>query len=190
MDHCASGGIGTAFLQLGRLANLNMYGTASKSKHFILNEYGATPIDYHTQDFVQVIRHIEPGGLDAVFDGMAGDYLKRGYSLLKRGGKLVEYGNPLSLASTLGMLGQVILFNLLPDGKKATVYGTGLYRINRQPFKEDWATLINLLERGQIKPIIAAKFPILEAAKANELLESRQVVGNVVLLSPELLTPV
>lgn len=54
-----------------------------------------------------------------MFDGMAGGYLKRGYSLLKQGGTLVEYGNPLSLAGTLGMLGQVILFNLLPDGKKS-----------------------------------------------------------------------
>jgi NADPH:quinone reductase-like Zn-dependent oxidoreductase len=52
---------------------------------------------------------------------------------------------------------------------------------------EDWATLFNLLERRQIKPIIAAKFPILEAAKANELLESGQVTGNIVLLAPELL---
>jgi NADPH:quinone reductase-like Zn-dependent oxidoreductase len=44
-----------------------------------------------------------------------------------------------------------------------------------------------LLGEGEIKPIVAAKFPILEAAKANELLESGKVIGNVVLLSPELL---
>ena len=65
----ASGGIGTAFLQLGRLANLTMYGIASKSKHHVLTKYGATPIDYRTQDFVEVIRKAEPDGLDAVFDG-------------------------------------------------------------------------------------------------------------------------
>jgi len=50
-----------------------------------------------------------------------------------------------------------------------------------------WATLFKLLEEGKIKPVIAQKFPILEAAKANELLESGTVVGNLVLLSPELL---
>src|SRR5438067_1698889 len=37
----ASGGIGTAFLQLGRLANLTMYGPASASKHAVLREYWA-----------------------------------------------------------------------------------------------------------------------------------------------------
>ena len=54
-------------------------------------------------------------------------------------------------------------------------------------YLEDWATLFKLLEEGKIKPIIAAKFPILEAAQANELLESGQVIGNVVLVAPELL---
>jgi NADPH:quinone reductase-like Zn-dependent oxidoreductase len=66
----ASGGIGTAFLQLGKLAHLKMYGIASPSKHHILTKYGATPIDYRTQDFAEVIRQAEPDGLDAVFDGM------------------------------------------------------------------------------------------------------------------------
>ncbi|HLE72633.1 MAG TPA: alcohol dehydrogenase catalytic domain-containing protein, partial [Anaerolineales bacterium] len=56
----ASGGIGTALLQVGKVAGLRMYGIASKSKHNILTEYGATPIDYHTQDFVEVIRQAEP----------------------------------------------------------------------------------------------------------------------------------
>ncbi|UCG28547.1 MAG: alcohol dehydrogenase catalytic domain-containing protein, partial [Bacteroidales bacterium] len=41
----ASGGIGTAFLQLGKLAGLKMYGIASENKHHILTEYGAIPID-------------------------------------------------------------------------------------------------------------------------------------------------
>jgi len=183
----ASGGIGTAFLQLGQLAQLKMYGLASPSKHHILIEYGATPIDYHTQDFVEVIRQAEPDGLDAVFDGMGGDYFKRGYSVLRRGGTLVGYGNPLSISRTLKHLGQVVLFNLLPNGKSARYYGTGASRLNRRPFLEDWATLFNLLEEGKIKPIIAAKFPILEAAQANELLESGRVIGNVILLAPELL---
>ncbi len=181
----ASGGIGTAFLQLGKLAGLKMYGIASKSKHHILAQYGATPIDYRTEDFVEVMREAEPEGLDAVFDGMAGDYFARGYSLLRRDGTLVGYGNPLSYASTFKLLAQTALFNLLPDGKSAKYYSTGASRLNRRPFLEDWATLFKLLEEGKIDPIIAARFPILEAAKANALLESGQVIGNIVLLASE-----
>jgi len=183
----ASGGVGTALLQLGRLADLTMYGIASKSKHHVLTEYGATPIDYHTQDFVEVIRQGEPDGLDGVFDGMGGDYVARGFSVLRRGGTLVGYGNPLSFTGMLRFLGQVILFNWLPNGRSARYYGTGAYRLDKRPFMEDWATLFRLLEEGEIRPIIAAKFPILEAAKANERLESGTVIGNLVLLAPELL---
>lgn len=51
----------------------------------------------------------------------------------------------------------------------------------------DWATLFKLLEEGKIKSVIMKKFPILEATKANELLESGKVIGNVVLLAEELL---
>jgi NADPH:quinone reductase-like Zn-dependent oxidoreductase len=183
----ASGGIGTAFLQLGRLVNLTMYGIASKCKHPILIEYGATPIDYHTQDFVEVIRKAEPDGLDAVFDGIGGDYIKRGFSLLRRGGTFVGYANPFSLSRTFRFLGQVILLNWLPNGRSAKYYGTGISRFNRRPFLEDWATLFKLLEEGKIKPVIEKAFPILGAAQANTLLESGQVIGNIVLLAPELL---
>ena len=97
------------------------------------------------------------------------------------------YANPLSVSRTFRFLGQVILLNLSPNGRQAKYYGTGSSRFNNRPFLEDWATLFKLLEEGKIKPVIEKKFPILEAAQANRLLESGQVTGNIVLLSPELL---
>lgn len=181
----ASGGVGTAFLQLGKLANLRMYGLASRSKHSALTEYGATPIDYRTQDFVKVIRHAEPEGIDFVFNGMGEEYCERGLAVLRRGGALVHYGGPQSFSRFLLLMAKFILYNLLPNGKSIKGYGTHRGDINR--FKEDWAKLFQLLEEGKIKPVIAEKFPILEAAQANALLESGQVVGNIVLLAPELL---
>ena len=120
-----------------------------------------------------------------MFDGMGGDYLKRGFSLLKRGGVWVAYANPFSFSGLLRFLGNVILLNLLPNGKSVKGYGTGLSFVNRRIFLEDWAVLFQLLAAGQIKPVIAARFPLLEAAKANQLLESGTVVGNIVLLAQE-----
>jgi NADPH:quinone reductase-like Zn-dependent oxidoreductase len=181
----ASGGVGTAFLQLGKLAGLKMYGLASPGKHKVLSEYGAIPIDYRTQDFVQVLRQAEPGGLDFVFNGMDEEYFERGLAVLRRGGVLVHYGAPQSMAHLLLLVAKLIVYNLLPNGK--TIKGYGTHRLGVDLFKEDWAKLFDLLKAGQIEPIIVARFPILEARKANELLESGQVSGNVVLLSPELL---
>jgi len=184
----ASGGCGTAFLQLGRLAGLTMYGIASKSKHSILTEHGATPIDYRTEDFVEVIRRAEPGGLDAVFDGMGGDYVERAFPLLRRGGVLVGHGNPLSMRGLLRALAKMLALNLLPNGKRVKPYGaSGFLLFNRKPFQEDWAVLFRLLREGKIRPVISGEFPLLEAARANALLEGGQVVGNLVLVAPELL---
>ncbi len=183
----ASGGIGTALLQLGQLAQLKMYALASKSKHAVLCEYGATPIDYHTEDFVAIIRRAEPGGLDAILDGVGGDYFQRGFSVVRRGGVLVGFANPLSFSGMLRLFGRLILYNLWPNGKSAQYYGTSASRFNRRPFLEDWAALFQLLNDGKIKPVIMQKFPILEAAKANALLESGNVVGNLVLQTPDLL---
>lgn len=181
----ASGGCGTAYLQLGRLSGLNMYGLASASKHSTLAEYGAIPIDYRTQDFVQVIREAEPGGLDYVFNGMGEAYLKRGLGVLRRGGVMVHYGAPQSMPEFIRFVAGYILYNLLPNGVKIKGYGT--HRLGVELFEEDWNALFKLLEEVQIKPIIAAKYPLLEAAQANQLLESGQVTGNIVLLAPELL---
>jgi NADPH:quinone reductase-like Zn-dependent oxidoreductase len=182
----ASGGVGTALLQLGRLANLRMYGIASRSKQDIVAEYGAMPIDYRTEDFVEVIRQAEPDGLNAVFDGVVWGYLDRGFSLLRRGGTWVQYGNPLSFSGLLRLLGKLIWFNVLPDGRSLKLYGTTTSKFGRGRYLEDWATLFKLLEQGQIKPVIMAKYPIVDAAKANEVLESGRVIGNVVLVATEL----
>lgn len=185
----ASGGIGTALLQLGKLANLTMYGVASHSKHAILAEYGAFPIDYQRQDFVELIHQAEPDGLDAVISGMMSmDYIRRGLALLRHGGRLVAFGEPDGLPALFRILGTIISVNLLPNGKSIKLYGTSFYFLgDRKPFLEDWAALFKLLEEGKIKPIIEKKFPILDAAQANALLESGQVIGNLVLVTPELL---
>ncbi|MCE7984515.1 MAG: oxidoreductase [Caldilinea sp. CFX5] len=183
----ASGGVGTAFLQLGQRAGLMMYGLASARKAPIVTAYGATPIDYQRQDFVEVIRQAEPAGLQAVFDGMGGDYVDRGFSVLAPGGTLVVYGNPLRFAGVLRLLGKLIVLNLSPNGKRVKLYGTTASRFNRQRLLADWATLFQWLAEGAINPVIMQKFPILAAAKANELLESGAVVGNLVLVAPELL---
>lgn len=181
----ASGGVGTALLDLGRLAGLKMYGVASKSKHSVIEAYGATPIDYRSQDVFDVMGRMETGGLDAILDGTGGESLLRGMDALRRGGAYIGYGNPMSFAAMLRLFGRLILSNVRLEGKRAAWYSTGTSLFNRKPFMDDWAALFKLLAEGKIKPLIMQRFPILDAARANALLESGQVRGNVVLLAPE-----
>ncbi len=185
----ASGGIGTALLQLGKLSNLKMYGLASAGKHVILEKYGAIPVDYHSLDCLKEIRRMEPDGLDLVFDGMMRmDYIRSGVSLLRQGGRWVSFGEPDGFSTMFRILGTSLKVNLLPGRKTFKLYGTSFYFVgDKKPFSEDWTTLFNLLKEGKIDPIIAGKYPILDAAQANTSLESGQVIGNLVLLSPDIL---
>jgi NADPH:quinone reductase-like Zn-dependent oxidoreductase len=84
-------------------------------------------------------------------------------------------------------LGKLILLNVLPNGRSLKLYGTTTSKFGRGRYLEDWDTLFGLLKQGDIKPVIMERLPLLEAAKANALLESGQVIGNVVLVAPELL---
>ena len=119
-----AGGVGSALLELGKLDELEMYGTASKHNHKLVSALGATPIDYHTEDFVERIRSLTGDGVDAVFDPIGGArQLWRSYQALRKGGRLVWFG--VAATSKKGMrviplslLMQSLLW-LIPDGKQA-----------------------------------------------------------------------
>ena len=95
--HGASGGVGTALLQLGRLAGLEMYGTCSLRSAPAVSELGGVPIDYQNQDYVQEIHRLASEGVDAVFDPIGGAHLWHSRQALRKGGRVVGYGNTTSL---------------------------------------------------------------------------------------------
>ena len=185
----AAGGVGTALLQLGKLANLKkMYGTASSEKHGIVSGLGGIPIDYKSVDLVQEIikltshdDHEGEWGVDAVFDGLGGKSLKSSHEILRSGGRLVAYGpfSPTDIENWMMMFTS----NLLPDKRKFILYSIQtLKRLKPDWFHEDLALLLNLLKQGKIKPIVAARMPLNQAAQAHELLASGSVKGKIVLI--------
>jgi len=179
----ASGGVGTALLDLGKLFKLELYGTASFQKHEFLKQYDATLIDHKTRNFVTVLKDLHPHGLDYVFDGIGGVYIRISIRLLRSGGLLVEYGYSLKSFSYF-MKSLFYMFSGITKGVKAKSYGISVnYKMNKQPVLEDMAELFKLLEEGKIKPLIYKRMPLVEAAEANRLLENRGVVGNVVLIN-------
>ena len=189
--HGAGGAVGSALLQLGKLLDLEMYGTASKSKHALVASLGAVPIDYQTEDFVERIRSLAPQGVDAAFDPISGENFKRSFSVLKPGGMLAAYG---FYNATVGRGGgnipldymRVLLWNILPNGRSAVFYSIGSLR-KKQPdwFSEDLTALFNLLAEGKIKPVVAERMLLSEAVRAHERIEAADVQGKIVLLVNE-----
>ena len=188
--HGASGGVGMAFLQLAALAGVECYGTASTGKLDLVTRYGGHPIDYRRQNFVDVIRALPGGGVDAVFDAIGGTHFLRSYSVVRRGGIMVAYGQsaalvdgkPNMLIGALGFLGGVIAPKLVPDGRRTVFYNAwSLEKAEPDAYHQDLGTVLGLLADHKIEPRIAKTVPLDKAASAQRDLEAGSVTGKVVL---------
>jgi NADPH:quinone reductase-like Zn-dependent oxidoreductase len=184
--HGAAGGTGTALLELGALAGLEMYGTASKHNHDAVLSYGATPIDYRSEDFVERIRELTGNGVDVVFDQIGGTrQVWRSYRALRKGGRLIWFG----VAGTKhhgrwvipGSLFMRTLVSLIPDGRKAPLTPAASPD-NIERYQETLAKLLNWLADGSLKPHVHERVPLLEAVRAHEVIERGKYAGKVVLV--------
>ena len=196
--HGAAGGVGSALLQLGRLAGLTMYGTCSSRGASAVSALGGIPIDYRQLDFVEEIHRLTGEGVDVVFDGIGGAHIWRSRRALCPGGTVVAYGLTASLRggrSASGRSGrrhrfrEIRIFGLyiaggwlLPGRKRVVPYSIQwLKRLRPALFRQDLTTLFALLRLQKIKPLIARRFPLAEARQAHELLGEGGVIGKIVL---------
>jgi NADPH:quinone reductase-like Zn-dependent oxidoreductase len=195
----ASGGVGSALLQLGRVAGLEMYGTCSSQKLSVVSDLGGIPIDYKNADFVKEIQRLTGDGVDVVFDGIGGSHIWRSREGLRPGGKVVVYGLTGSLrggrlASGRGgrrnRLGGIAMFGaytaagwLLPGRKRIVPYSIQwLKRVKPALFRQDLTELFGLLQQKKIKPLVAQRLPLREARHAHDVLGAGSVTGKIVLV--------
>ncbi len=179
----AAGGVGSAALQILRLAGIRTFGAASAAKHATVRALGATPIDYRAGRLDRLVRAAVPAGVDFAFDGVGGANVGRCIGALRRGGTLVGYGfvGARGRLSTLLTVAKVLLAARL-RGRRGAFYGiTLLYRRDPRPFREDLPKIFALLAEKKIEPLIARRFPLLEARAAVELLAKGGVEGKIVL---------
>jgi len=188
--HGAAGGVGSALLQLGRLAGLEMYGTASQYNHELVSALGATPIDYRTEDFVARVRSLTGDGVDVVFDPIGGArQLWRSYRALRKGGRLVWFGVAATKSKGLLVIPltllTVILLKLLPADKQMPLSPdlSEFAAAHNDWYRETLAGLFASLAEGRIRPLVAERIPLLEAARAHEVLERGGYAGKVVLVA-------
>ncbi|MDF2679624.1 MAG: alcohol dehydrogenase [Brevibacillus sp.] len=186
--HGASGGVGTALLELGKLANLQMFGTASAQKHPIVTSYGAVAIDYRTEDFVEVLSEQAPEGMDAVFDPIGGRNWDRSMRTLHNQGAFIGYGYT-SVFEEGAHNDWAARWKALTEAKTTEkgnpvhVYSMTMLKQERPEwFFEDVKHLFSLLLHGKIQPLISHRIPFHEVARAHELLETSKAAGKIVLI--------
>jgi NADPH:quinone reductase-like Zn-dependent oxidoreductase len=157
--HAAAGGVGHMAIQLAKLKNLYVTGTASGSNQEYLKQLGCDlPINYETTRFEDVVHDY-----DAVIESMGGEVRNRSWKVLKKGGILVALIGPP------------------PSEEDAKAHGVRASIIWGQAKADQLTEIARLADSGRVKPEIAAVFPLRDAAKAHQMSETEHVRGKIVL---------
>jgi putative PIG3 family NAD(P)H quinone oxidoreductase len=178
--HGGTSGIGLTAIQLGKAFGATVIATAgSPEKVAYCREMGADhAIDYRAQDFeVEVARITGKRGVDVILDMVGGDYVPKNLKCLALEGRLVQ------IAFLKGSRIECDWRHIML--KRLTVTGSTLRAspferkaaLARELRKEVWP----LFERGELKTVVHATFPLAEAARAHALMESSQHIGKIVL---------
>lgn len=182
--HGAGGAVGTAMLQLAKDAGITAFGTDIAAKHDLIRSLGATPIDADAPE--EALRTAVGEGVDCAFDPLGGESLSRSLHALKSGGMLVAFGFQNEVLGRGGSIPmdfvKLKLWDWLPNGHATAFYSIGAMR-RKHPdwFREDLATLFEMLAEGRIAPVVAEVLPLSEVRQAHARVEVGDVAGKLVL---------
>ena len=156
--HGASGGVGHFAVQFARARGATVLATARADDRDFLIGLGATEvIDYHAQRFEDQVAPV-----DVVFDLVAGDTQERSWQVLKEGGALISTLKEPSKEKAAAKRARTAHYMAHPDGGQLE-------------------KIADLVQGGQVTPVIDSTFPLEGAAQAQRRLESEHVRGKIVL---------
>jgi NADPH:quinone reductase-like Zn-dependent oxidoreductase len=188
----AAGGVGIAATQIAKLVGAAVYGTASPAKHGALRSFGVDhPLDYRNLrgELRRITGDRQP--LDLALDALGGRSFRRSFSLLRPGGRLVCFGasevqsgerrHPLRALRTLAEMPRYSVLRLMSQSK--SVIGLNMLTLwdSKRSLDEYIEPLSGWLEQGDIRPVVAATFPLEDGPAAHRYIHERRNVGKVVL---------
>jgi synaptic vesicle membrane protein VAT-1 len=195
--HSAAGGVGSALLQMCKVAGLRSVAVVGAShKLEFAKRFGADEvIDKSQESLWQRARALSPGGYDAIFDANGYTTLRRGYELLAPSGKLICYGSHALLPTAGGRLsylkaGLGLLrtprFNplqMLTENRTVAGFNVAFLFERTDLLNEGMTALLGWLGDRKIQPPAVTEFSFDKVADAHRLIESAQSVGKLVLVS-------
>jgi NADPH:quinone reductase len=179
--HAAAGGVGTALVQLAKIANITLIGLTSKDdKATVIKEMGYQHvINYKTEDVVARVNEItNDRGVDLIIDCIGGPRFDDNFKMLATLGHIIWYGIVAGPPTT----DFKVALGSRPH-KCHSVSMFHLYGILNNPalMMSSFKTLIGYLLSGQIKPVIHTRIPLADAGKAHAILENHENIGKVIL---------
>ncbi len=173
--HGASGGVGTAAVQLARARGLRVFGTAGSDEgRKLAREQGAHEVfDHRAPDqFEQIMEATGRRGVDVIVELLANVNLGKDLTILANGGRIAIIGsrgrveiNPRDAMQRDADLRGLVMPNT-PPAELASIH----------------AALVAGLENGTLRPVIGKEFPLAEAAQAHRVVMEPRAVGKIVLL--------
>jgi NADPH:quinone reductase-like Zn-dependent oxidoreductase len=166
----ASGGVGSALVQLAKRRKAQIFAVTSASKVEQIHELGANHVFTRDQDNLeQHIQEAAAGGeVDVVVDVVGGDGFSMCLNLLSPGGRYVTSG---AIAGPIVELDLRTLYLKDLEMHGATVMPVGIFE-----------TLVTYIEKGEIKPLLVKQFPLSQIRKAQAEFLKKAHVGNFVIL--------
>lgn len=191
--HSAAGGVGIAAVQLARMRNCTIIGTASPKKHDFIRKEGVTHAIDSGADWVPAVREIVGDrGVDLILDPVGGPSWKRGYDLLAPCGRLVCFGLSAASSGTTRSLFHALMqvlqikkynpMDLMDQNKTVTGCNMGHLFDRLDILNPQFATLLELYEKGIIKPHVDKSFKFDDAPAAHQHIHDRKAVGKVLLV--------
>jgi len=156
--HGGSGGVGSFAIPIAKARGMKVIATASTAHQATLKQLGVDQaIDYTTTKFEDVVKDV-----DVVLNCVRADALARSYGVVKKGGMIVSITDE-------------------PDQSECAKYSITCSRMGAHPDSTVLEELTKLIEAGKMKPIVSQTFPLSDANKAHEQIETRHTLGKIVL---------
>ena len=173
--HGASGGVGTAAVQIARAGGMRVIGTAGTEEGLALvRTQGAHHVLNHRDaDYLQQLPSLTGGrGVDVVLEMLANVNLDRDLDLLALHGRVVVVGNR----------GRIEIDPRKSMARDAAILGMTLFNATREHLEEIHAGIGAGLENGSLTPVIGKEFPLADAAKSHVAVMESGALGKIVLI--------
>jgi NADPH:quinone reductase len=173
--HGASGGVGTAAVQIARAAGFKVVGTAGTDEgRKLVAEQGAHHVlDHHAPDYLEELTRLTGGrGPDVILEMLANVNLNRDLEVVAKGGRVV----------VIGSRGAIEITPRLAMARDADILGLMLFNATPQEMASIHAALVAGLEAGTLRPVVGRELPLTDAARAHEEVMKPGAYGKIVLL--------
>jgi len=173
--HGASGGVGTAAVQLGRAAGMTVVGTAGsdKGKELVAREGAHHVVDHSAPDAQDQLMKLTGGrGFDVILEMLANKNLGRDLTMLNKFGRVVVIGSRGAV--------EIDARNIM--GRDGSIIGMTSFNISDQDLSSIQAALVGGLESATLRPVIGQELPLRDAARAHEAVMKPGAYGKIVLI--------